>query len=221
MLSILIVSSTNIHPMLSNLSTHIFHIYSSTINFFNPVQESERIKQIRSDIHQFKYNEYQLNFDLTYYPECSSISWDIIPDVNHNPKNFLIYCGNQRNNRLEELTTLLKNDSQLLKKCIPAHINDYSALGATLIRKDIDKQETINFIRTLTAFGFKLTKKDKEIVRLKIYDTLNKNNKTAITLLLNNNEYISSLPEIKKIIMTHMINLHIIDYFGYAFNVNA
>jgi hypothetical protein len=202
--------------MQNNFSAFFLHLYSSTIQFFSPVQESERIKQIRSDIHQFKYNEYQLNFDLTYYPECSSVSWDILPDVTHNPKNFLIYCGNQQDNRLKELTNLLANDNSLLQKCIQARINGYSALGATLIQKNINKPETINFIKALTAFGFKPTKKDKEIVHLKIYDTLNKNNRTAITLLFHDNQYIQLLQDIKKIIIANMIDSYVIDYFGYV-----
>lgn len=191
----------------------MFSLISSIGLISQTTQEPAKIQIIRSNIKNFKYDDCLLDSGLGFCIKAlpNYTSWNLPININDNQNSFLIYCGNQPN--LEQLESLLYNDNLLLNKCKKARINNYSALGAIFIREDLNKDETIRFLTTLKSFGFKPTDNDKQIINLKIYDTINTNHKTTTNILLTLNNYIPLPVDVKKIIMTHIISLYTKHYY--------
>lgn len=186
---------------------------SSVGPLFQTTQEPIKIQTLRSNIKNFKSNDCQFNINIgrSIQIHTYDTSWNLLANVNNNQNIFLIYCCNEP--ILERLANLLRNDSLLLSKCKAANINDYSGLGAIFTREDLNKNETIAFITTLKTLGFKPTDNDKQIINLKIYDTISTNHKTTTNLLLTHNNYTPLPFEVKKIIMTDTINLYTKNYY--------
>jgi hypothetical protein len=175
--------------------------------------ESQKMVAIRQNINNFE-NQLKVEYwmEQTTVPVFSQL---FSPrSILENPTVFLQYCYYKEihKNHDHELDIqrlgLLRNPT-LLKKCQEAQIDDYSALGATMIAKNISFDEKRIFIQELMDHNFKPTPQDRILARLFSYDEITKNRKELLCLLFTNAHHAwSTLPdELRRYIAEYSVQL--------------
>jgi hypothetical protein len=175
-------------------------------------QQPKWIQKIRNDINAF---EEKLQMHPWYFADVNDdlVLWEVgifrQQDIHNKPEQFLQYCYYQEyhNTEKEVKIEMLDNDYLLLNKCRNARINDYSAIGAALLAKNGNDEDTSIVINKLLERGFVPTKKDKEIPQWHLYKTITAKHITAITFLFSQHSYIAQLPdEVRRLIMHYIVN---------------
>jgi hypothetical protein len=119
--------------------------------------------------------------------------------INNNPTKFLQYIYYRKFHESEnEYFNLncLKSNANLLLQCKQATIENYSALGAAVIAKDVDSEEKRELIEKLISMGFEPTLKDKELAYLELYERSSDDIKRKLMLAYGHNNQQSPLSKI-------------------------
>jgi len=179
----------------------------------NAPQQPKWIQKIHDDITAFE-NKLQMN--PLHFADVNDdlVIWEIgifrKQDIRNKPEEFLQYCCYQKYHGTEKEVTIemLDNDHILLNKCRNARINGYSALGAALLAKNGNDEDTSIIINKLLERGFVPTTKDKGIVQWNLYKTITEKHITAITFLFSQHPDVAQLPnEIRRLILHYIINV--------------
>ncbi len=132
------------------------------------------------------------------------------------PQEFLKYIYYEEFHKTEYLFNLelLSKDPNLLKKCLIAQIDGYSALGAAIIAStkkpspsqlDDSIQRKRFLIKNLMKIGFKPTSKDKELAYLELYERTPEDSECKLQLaFLSKTYHPSELPKLPIEIVRHI-----------------
>ncbi len=189
--------------------------------FSQSPKESQRIKDIRKNKNDFE-KELQLsnlfkglspNVIAGYHalgsgnPEYDIFNSSLRSPIAISPINFLRYCYYQKfhNDKSKEDIQKLASDASLLNDFKNIQVDGYSALGAAIIAPGVSIESKRNFIEQLMHLGFQLTKKDRMLAELELYDAIPEGEKTKMILLLSKKD---TLPEIKQNIVGCMLQLY-------------
>ena len=204
-------SVSSLNQCISTLQ-YIASLPLSILSRNNAPQQPKWIQKIHDDITAF---EDKLQMHPWYFADVNNdlVLWELgvfrKQDIRNKPEQFLQYCYYQKYHSTEKEVTIemLDNDPIFLNKCRNTRINDYSALGAALLAKNSNNEDTSIVINKLLERGFIPTKKDKEIVQWHLYKTITEKHITAITFLFSHHSYVAQLPhEIKRLIMHYTTN---------------
>jgi hypothetical protein len=189
-------------------------------------QESEQIQRIRSDKNNFlrklslpalareKYSN-EIPIAWTYVPETRIVGkyfFEIVLDpakITADPTLFVRYCYYQQYHEESNLNlAYLASHSTLLPLCQETTLDGYSAIGAAILAKDtVLIGYRRRFLEQLMQYGFRCTKKDRQLIALEIYDTMSIAKQAAmIRLSLQGQGYFVLLPyEIRMLILQRML----------------